>query len=238
MASFGGTTQKCKACDKTVYLVDQLTADGKVYHKACFRCHHCKGTLKLHNYNSFEGVLYCKPHFNQLFKMTGSLEKSFEGEVLLIYRLFPSLQSHSPRFLVYDTRTKLNGEQQGQTCSKVSSMFGGTQEKCVACKKTVYPIEKVAVDGNSYHKACFRCCHGGCVISPSNYVAHEHRLYCRHHHSQLFKQKGNFSQLASQQQEHSNGAANVVPNGATNGVDNGATNGVANGGIENTEVSA
>ncbi|KAK8596916.1 hypothetical protein V6N13_001524 [Hibiscus sabdariffa] len=67
------------ACDKTVYLVDKLTADNRVYHKACFRCHHCKGTLKLGNYNSFEGVLYCMPHFDQLFKRTGSLDKSFEG---------------------------------------------------------------------------------------------------------------------------------------------------------------
>lgn len=47
MATFAGTTQKCKACEKTVYLVDELTADNKVYHKACFRCHHCKGTLKV-----------------------------------------------------------------------------------------------------------------------------------------------------------------------------------------------
>ncbi|KAB2023527.1 hypothetical protein ES319_D06G025800v1 [Gossypium barbadense] len=77
--AFAGTTQKCMACDKTVYLVDKLTADNRVYHKACFRCHHCKGTLKLGNYNSFEGVLYCRPHFDQLFKRTGSLEKSFEG---------------------------------------------------------------------------------------------------------------------------------------------------------------
>jgi len=75
------------------------------------------------------------------------------------------------------------------------------------------------------------------VISPSNYVAHEHRLYCRHHHSQLFKQKGNFSQLASQQEEHANGAASVVANGATNGVANGTDNGVADGVTENTEVS-
>lgn len=45
--AFLGTTQKCKACEKTVYLVDQLTADNKVYHKACFRCHHCKSTLKV-----------------------------------------------------------------------------------------------------------------------------------------------------------------------------------------------
>jgi cysteine/glycine-rich protein len=126
--SFQGTTTKCNACDKTVYLVDKLTADNRVYHKACFRCHHCKGTLKvllllpyrpssnpvphhvqlrcqflnfckrllgyvyetmqrgdgvsltqLANYNSFEGVLYCRPHFDQLFKRTGSLDKSFEG---------------------------------------------------------------------------------------------------------------------------------------------------------------
>uniref|UniRef100_A0A2N9G663 LIM zinc-binding domain-containing protein n=1 Tax=Fagus sylvatica TaxID=28930 RepID=A0A2N9G663_FAGSY len=170
-----GTTQKCKACEKTVYLVEQLTADSKVYHKACFRCHHCKGTLKLSNYSSFEGVLYCKPHFDQLLKKTGSLDKSFEG---------------TPRIIRADRSAN-----QVQANSKVSSLFGGTKEKCVACNKTVYPIEKVAVDGVSYHKSCFRCTHGGCVISPSNYVAHEHRLYCKHHHTQLFKQKGNFSQL-------------------------------------------
>lgn len=172
--TFSGTTQKCKACDKTVYFVDELTADNKVYHKACFRCHHCKRTLKLSDYSSFEGVLYCKPHFDQLFKMTGSLEKSFEG---------------TPRTV------RDRSADQVQTNSKVSRLFAGTQEKCVACNKTVYPIEKVAVDGTSYHKACFRCAHGGCVISPSNYVAHEQRIYCKHHHTQLFKAKGNFSQL-------------------------------------------
>ncbi|KAF3773972.1 LIM domain-containing protein [Nymphaea thermarum] len=181
MATFAGTTQKCRACEKTVYLVDQLTADNKVYHKACFRCHHCKGTLKLSNYSSFEGVLYCKPHFDQLFKRTGSLDKSFEG----IPRAVKATNGH-----------------EGNS-SRVSTLFAGTQEKCVACKKTVYPIEKVAVDGTSYHKSCFKCTHGGCVISPSNYVAHEHRLYCKHHHSQLFKEKGNFSQLSKT--EHGKG---------------------------------
>uniref|UniRef100_A0A2P2JJF4 Transcription factor LIM n=1 Tax=Rhizophora mucronata TaxID=61149 RepID=A0A2P2JJF4_RHIMU len=47
--AFAATTQTCRACDKTVYLVDKLTADNRVYHKACFRCHHCKGTLKVCN---------------------------------------------------------------------------------------------------------------------------------------------------------------------------------------------
>lgn len=180
MASFGGTTQKCKACEKTVYLVDQLTADNKVYHKACFRCRHCNGTLKLSNYNSFEGVLYCKPHFDQLLKMTGSLDKSFEG---------------GPKSARAD-----RSSDQGHANSKISGLFAGTQDKCVACKKTVYPIEKVAVDGVSYHRPCFKCVHGGCVISPSNYVAHEHQLYCKHHHSQLLKEKGNFSQFDKHEQ--------------------------------------
>lgn len=55
--------------------------------------------------------------------------------------------------------------------------------------------EKVTVNGTPYHKSCFKCCHGGCVISPSNYIAHEGRLYCKHHHIQLIKEKGNLSQL-------------------------------------------
>ncbi|KAJ0106652.1 hypothetical protein Patl1_17980 [Pistacia atlantica] len=204
MATFGGTTQKCEACEKTVYLVDQLTADSKVYHKACFRCHHCKGTLKLFNYSSFEGVLYCKPHFDQLFKMTGSLDKSFEGtpKTVRVERSadqVPGIIHFGILLSIYYYKLFWNFLLI-VTNSRVSSMFAGTQEKCVACKKTVYPIEKVAVDGTSYHKACFRCTHGGCVISPSNYVAHEHRLYCRHHHNQLFKQKGNFSQLDNREQ--------------------------------------
>ena len=30
-----------------------------------------------------------------------------------------------------------------QNSKAVSSLFGGTKDKCVGCEKTVYPIEKV-----------------------------------------------------------------------------------------------
>lgn len=52
------------------------------------------------------------------------------------------------------------------------------------------------------------------MISPSNYVAHEQRLYCRHHHTQLFKQKGNFSQL----DKHEEVKVEAVKLDAENGV--------------------
>ncbi|KAK8561325.1 hypothetical protein V6N12_048399 [Hibiscus sabdariffa] len=172
MATFQGTQQKCSACDKTVYLVDKLTADNRIFHKACFRCHHCRGTLKLSNYNSFEGVLYCRPHYDQLFKRTGT-----------------------PKIV------KPERQMDNENAAKVSNMFGGTREKCKCCDKTAYPIERVTVNGAIYHKSCFKCTHGGCTISPSNYIAHEGKLYCKHHHIQLFKEKGNYSQLETNDHE-------------------------------------
>lgn len=50
--SFTGTLDKCKACDKTVYVMDLLTLEGNTYHKSCFRCSHCKGTLVVFLFSS------------------------------------------------------------------------------------------------------------------------------------------------------------------------------------------
>ncbi|KAI7991333.1 LIM domain-containing protein WLIM1 [Camellia lanceoleosa] len=130
--------------------------------------------LQLSNFNSFEGVLYCKPHFDQLFKRTGSLDKSFEG---------------TPKIL------KPERQIDSENANKVLNAFAGTRDKCVGCSMTVYPIEKVSVNGSAYHRSCFKCSYGGCTISPSNYIAHEGKLYCKHHHIQLFREKGNYSQL-------------------------------------------
>uniref|UniRef100_A0A2P2L0I5 Pollen-specific protein SF3 n=1 Tax=Rhizophora mucronata TaxID=61149 RepID=A0A2P2L0I5_RHIMU len=89
--SFTGTQQKCKACEKTVYPMELLSADGVSYHKSCFKCFHCKGTLKLSNYSSMEGVVYCKPHFERLFKETGSFNKNFQSPAKSAEKLTPEL---------------------------------------------------------------------------------------------------------------------------------------------------
>ncbi|KAL4191631.1 hypothetical protein AMTRI_Chr07g30820 [Amborella trichopoda] len=171
--AFSGTLQKCKMCDKTVYVVDLLSADGVNYHKSCFKCSHCKGTLSISNYSSLEGVLYCKPHFEQLFKETGSFNKSFQ---------LPPKSADKQHDLA-------------RAPSKLSSLFSGTQDKCATCHKTAYPLEKVTVEGESYHKSCFKCSHGGCPLTPSTYAALDGILYCKHHFAQLFKEKGNYNHL-------------------------------------------
>ncbi|RZC72996.1 hypothetical protein C5167_048476 [Papaver somniferum] len=173
--SFTGTLDKCNACDKTVYVVDLLSADGVSYHKSCFKCTHCKGTLVMSNYSSMDGVLYCKPHFEQLFKETGDYKKNFHTASR------PDRQNDMSR-----------------TPSKLSYLFSGTQDKCATCKKTAYPLEKVTVEGESYHKTCFKCSHGGCALTPSSYAALNGILYCKHHFAQLFKEKGSYNHLLKQ----------------------------------------
>ncbi|KAI5062310.1 hypothetical protein GOP47_0022849 [Adiantum capillus-veneris] len=97
-----------------------------------------------------------------------------------------------PKFPIHQ---KLQNELPRTPSKATSFKFLGTQDKCVTCSKTVYPLEKVSVEGSAYHKSCFKCLQGGCSISPSNYAAMEGRLYCKHHFKQLFKEKGNYSQL-------------------------------------------
>eukprot|EP00271_Cylindrocystis_brebissonii_P019045 TRINITY_DN5618_c0_g1_i1.p1 TRINITY_DN5618_c0_g1~~TRINITY_DN5618_c0_g1_i1.p1 ORF type:complete len:238 (-),score=22.07 TRINITY_DN5618_c0_g1_i1:1328-2041(-) len=188
--AFSGTQTKCKSCEKTVYLVDQLIVDNYVFHRACFRCTHCKGTLKLGSYASIEGVLYCKPHFEQLFKQTGSLQKSFQ-DAIKEEKAAPGPDAA----LVGIGRPKATTTTEKKPLTSAQKRFSGTQDKCVACGKTVYPLEKVAVENLSYHKNCFKCVHGNCRISLANYAALEGKLYCKPHYSQLFAIKGNYTEL-------------------------------------------
>ncbi|XBI47465.1 hypothetical protein VPH35_111405 [Triticum aestivum] len=77
----------------------------------------------------------------------------------------------------------------------MSSAFSGTQDKCAACQKTVYPLEKLTLEGECYHKSCFKCSHGGCILTTSSYAALNGILYCKIHFSQLFKEKGSYNHL-------------------------------------------
>ncbi|KAG7477397.1 hypothetical protein MATL_G00069190 [Megalops atlanticus] len=69
--------ESCVACLKTVYPLERLVANQQIFHKTCFRCLHCNTKLSLGNYASLHGNVYCKPHFNQLFKAKGNYDEGF-----------------------------------------------------------------------------------------------------------------------------------------------------------------
>ncbi|NXU90575.1 LIMA1 protein, partial [Xiphorhynchus elegans] len=69
--------ESCVGCQKTVYPMERLFANQQVFHISCFRCSYCNSKLSLGTYASLRGNIYCKPHFNQLFKAKGNYDEGF-----------------------------------------------------------------------------------------------------------------------------------------------------------------
>ncbi|XP_066470675.1 LIM domain and actin-binding protein 1 isoform X2 [Tiliqua scincoides] len=69
--------ETCVACKKTVYSMERLFANQQVYHISCFRCSYCNSKLTLGTYACLHGNIYCKPHYNQLFKSKGNYDEGF-----------------------------------------------------------------------------------------------------------------------------------------------------------------
>lgn len=59
----------------------------------------------------------------------------------------------------------------------------------------LYVSVQLSLEGECYHKNCFKCSHGGCILTTSSYAALNGILYCKIHFSQLFKEKGSYNHL-------------------------------------------
>ncbi|XP_057711506.1 F-actin-monooxygenase mical2b isoform X2 [Corythoichthys intestinalis] len=60
--------EKCHSCERRVYLMERICAEGFFFHRECFRCTTCSSTLHQgsHAFDSQHGKLYCKLHFDQI----------------------------------------------------------------------------------------------------------------------------------------------------------------------------
>ncbi|XP_076758682.1 molecule interacting with CasL isoform X4 [Xylocopa sonorina] len=62
-----GGSEMCHFCNKRVYLMERLSAEGKFFHRGCFRCEYCSISLRIGNH-TFDrdkngGRFYCMQHF-------------------------------------------------------------------------------------------------------------------------------------------------------------------------------
>ncbi|XP_074853473.1 F-actin-monooxygenase MICAL2 isoform X7 [Carettochelys insculpta] len=60
-----GGSDICYFCEKRVYVMERLSAEGHFFHRECFKCNVCSTTLRLtiYAFDEEEGKFYCKPHF-------------------------------------------------------------------------------------------------------------------------------------------------------------------------------
>ena len=59
-ASKKGSSETCHFCSKRVYVVERMSAEGRFFHRSCFRCDYCGILLRLggyvhHREGPFEG---------------------------------------------------------------------------------------------------------------------------------------------------------------------------------------
>ncbi|KAJ0056225.1 hypothetical protein NL108_004512, partial [Boleophthalmus pectinirostris] len=61
------SADRCRSCDRRVYLVERVSAEGLFFHRECFRCCSCNSTLRVgaHAFDTEQGKLYCQLHFDQ-----------------------------------------------------------------------------------------------------------------------------------------------------------------------------
>ncbi|XP_051932119.1 LIM domain and actin-binding protein 1-like isoform X1 [Hippocampus zosterae] len=87
-----------------------------------------------------------------------------------------------------------NGDSSSEPPKPSRKFCPPVKETCVACQKTVYPLERLAALQHIYHKSCFRCVHCSTKLSLGNFASLHGNVYCKPHFSQLFKAKGNYDE--------------------------------------------
>ncbi|XP_041650667.1 protein-methionine sulfoxide oxidase mical3a isoform X9 [Cheilinus undulatus] len=70
-----GGSDVCYFCRKRVYVMERLSAEGKFFHRSCFKCDYCGTTLRLSSYafDVEDGKFYCKPHY--CYRLSGYAQR-------------------------------------------------------------------------------------------------------------------------------------------------------------------
>uniref|UniRef100_A0A670XXP0 MICAL like 1 n=1 Tax=Pseudonaja textilis TaxID=8673 RepID=A0A670XXP0_PSETE len=84
-SSHTSLTSPCAACQKHVHLVQRYLAEGKLYHRQCFRCKECSSTLIPGSYKAGPelGTFVCTQHRGKLSKLSERTENQLTPEPLL-----------------------------------------------------------------------------------------------------------------------------------------------------------
>ncbi|RKP38570.1 hypothetical protein BJ085DRAFT_14036, partial [Dimargaris cristalligena] len=64
-------SDQCAKCHKVVYAAESINGVGKKYHRSCFKCTECKGTLSASNLTENDNLPYCKRCYARLFGPKG-----------------------------------------------------------------------------------------------------------------------------------------------------------------------
>ncbi|XP_078452952.1 F-actin-monooxygenase MICAL3 isoform X9 [Lampetra planeri] len=73
-----GGSDTCYFCGRRVYVMERLSAEGKFFHRGCFKCNYCDVTLRLgaFAFDVEDGKFYCKPHY--CYRLSGFMQRKMQ----------------------------------------------------------------------------------------------------------------------------------------------------------------
>uniref|UniRef100_A0A3B3WSS0 F-actin monooxygenase n=1 Tax=Poecilia mexicana TaxID=48701 RepID=A0A3B3WSS0_9TELE len=119
-----GGSDVCFFCRKRVYVMERLSAEGKFFHRSCFKCDYCGTTLRLSSYafDVEDGKFYCKPHY--CYRLSGYAQRK---------RPAPSPAPVSAKLLQCGlSNHAFSGSQENQTPLTPIQTVNGVQEPSMA----------------------------------------------------------------------------------------------------------
>jgi cysteine/glycine-rich protein len=168
-----GGGDKCPICSKSVYKFEAMAFQGQSWHKTCFQCGGngelgCKRNVSSMDFNQHNGTPYCKACFTHNFMVGNAVAGGSGGDAT------PSGSG---------TRSRDRSPQSTRSDNAIAALLGGG-DKCPICSKTVYKMEAMAFQSQTWHKNCFACggdTELGCKRNLSNldYKQHGGNPYCK-----------------------------------------------------------
>ncbi|KAJ3100436.1 hypothetical protein HDU97_002223 [Phlyctochytrium planicorne] len=193
---FGGAPS-CPRCSKAVYMAEQITGPGGMWHKTCLTCKECNKRLDSTNVTERENEAYCKTCYGKLFGPKGYGFGGGAG-VLSTDSTITSEQKFSPRESLSDmgsgtlkSSSAHSSTQHLEEKSKLNSAPVVNGNNCPRCSKQVYFAEQVLGPGGvKYHKLCFRCVDCNKGLDSTTVAEKENVIYCKSCHGKKFGPKG------------------------------------------------
>lgn len=71
MPNYGGGTEKCARCSKSVYLAERKMGAGRPFHSSCFNCYNCHRKLETATLSEHKGEIFCKSCYTKQFGAHG-----------------------------------------------------------------------------------------------------------------------------------------------------------------------
>lgn len=167
--SYGGGA-KCGCCNKTVYMAEEVVAEGQKWHKMCFKCTDCAKMLDTTTVKTHDGKLYCKTCHTRSFGLKGYGYGGGAAGVL-------------------STASQGSAEHSYGKPGSGGAPYTGP-DGCPRCHTRVYAAEKIVGAGSSWHKACFNCVECHKKLDSTTMCDNEGEIYCKGCYGRNFGPKG------------------------------------------------